>query len=101
MPPMAESRLTRPKRSRWSPSPPPPATARFSADDIQDVVSFPRSFLRRLKPKTIGNRRDWTRFVVVTLDEQNAAGMSPQLLPGAQVLIDRHYNSPPRDHRLT
>ena len=72
-------------------------TARFSADDIQDVVSFPRNLLRRLKPRTIGNRRDWTRFVVVTLDEQSAAGMSPQLLPGAEVLIDRHYNSPPHD----
>jgi transcriptional regulator with XRE-family HTH domain len=70
---------------------------RFSADDVQDAVSFRRSFLRRLKPKIVGNRRDWTRFAVVTLDEQNAAGMSPQLLPGAQVLIDRHYNSPPRE----
>lgn len=68
--------------------------ARFSADDIQDVVSFPASFLRRLKPKTIGNRRDWTRFAVITINEENAAGMSPQLRPGAQVLIDRHYNAP-------
>lgn len=72
-------------------------TARFSADDVQDVVNFRRSFLRRLKPKTIGNRRDWTRFAVVTLGEQNVAGMSPQLLPGSQVLIDRHYNAPARD----
>jgi len=73
--------------------------ARFSTDDIQDVVSFPRNFLRRLKPKTVGNRRDWTRFVVVTLDEQSTAGMAPQLVPGAQVLIDRHYNMPPHDTR--
>lgn len=71
--------------------------ARFSADDIQDVVSFPKSFLRRLKPKTMGNRRDWTRFAVVTLDQQNTDGMSPQLIPGAQVLLDRHYNTPSRD----
>ncbi len=71
--------------------------ARFNADDIQDVVGFPRSFLRRLKPKAIGNRRDWTRFAVVTLDEQNAAGMAPQLRPGAQVLLDRYYNAPGRD----
>jgi hypothetical protein len=58
------------------------------------VVSFRKGFLRRLKPKTIGNRRDWTRFVVVNLDAQNVAGMEPQLLPGAQVLLDRYYNSP-------
>ena len=68
--------------------------ARFSADDIQDVVGFPRSFLRRLKPKTIGNRRDWTRFAVIALDEHHADGMSPQLQAGAQVLLDRHYNAP-------
>lgn len=67
---------------------------RFSTDDIQDVVCFRRSFLRRLKPKTAGNRRDWTRFAVITLDERNTAGMCPQLMPGAHVLIDRHYNSP-------
>jgi hypothetical protein len=70
---------------------------RFSADDIQDVVSFRRSFLRRLKPKTVGNRREWTRFAVVNLDEQSAAGMAPQLQPGVQVLIDRHYNAPAAD----
>ena len=68
--------------------------ARFSAHEIQDVVSFRKSFLRRLKPKTMGNRRDWTRFAVVTLNEANVAGMWPQLLPGSQVLIDRHYNAP-------
>lgn len=68
--------------------------ARFSADDIQDVVSFPASFLRRLKPKTIGNRRDWTRFAITSVDEESAAGMWPQLRPGARVLIDRHYNAP-------
>ena len=70
---------------------------RFSADDIQDIVSFRKSFLRRLKPKTVGNRRDWTRFAVVTLDACHAAGMAPRLQRGAQVLIDRHYNSPSRD----
>jgi transcriptional regulator with XRE-family HTH domain len=69
--------------------------ARFGAHDIQDVVRFRRSFLRRLKPKTLGNRRDWTRFAVVNVDEENAASMAPLLRPGAQVLIDRHYNAPP------
>ena len=67
---------------------------RFSADDVQDVVSFRRSFLRRLKPNADGNRRDWTRFAVINLDEHTAAGMAPQLRPGAQVLLDRHYNAP-------
>jgi len=71
--------------------------ARFSADDIQAAVTFPTSFLRRLKPKTIGNRRDWTRFAVTTVDEGTAAGMWPQLRSGAHVLIDRLYNAPAMD----
>ncbi len=69
--------------------------ARFSADHIQDTVSFRRSFLRRLKPRTAGNRRDWIRFVVVKVDEANAESMAPLLKADAQLLIDRHYNAPP------
>src|SRR5271167_774302 len=68
---------------------------RLSPDDIQDTVSFRRSFLRHLKPRMAGNRRDWTRFVVVNADAKNAAGMAPLLRPGAQLLIDRHCNAPP------
>ncbi len=69
---------------------------RFTADHIQDTVDFRRSFLRRLKPRTLGNRRDWTRFVVVKVDEENAARMAPLLKLGALALIDRHYNAPTR-----
>jgi transcriptional regulator with XRE-family HTH domain len=69
--------------------------ARFSADHIQDTVRFRRSFLRSLKSRTVGNRRDWTRFVVATVDEENASRMAPLLKLDARVLIDRHYNAPP------
>src|SRR6516225_6406693 len=69
--------------------------SRFDAHFIQDTVSFRQSFLRRLKPKMVGNRRDWTRFAVVMVDEDNAASMAPLLNPGALVLIDRHNNTPP------
>ena len=69
--------------------------ARFSADQIQDTVRFRRSFLRRLKSRTVGNRRDWTRFVVVKMDEENARRMAPLLKVDARLLIDRHYNAPP------
>jgi hypothetical protein len=72
--------------------------ARFNADHVQDIVTFRRSFLRRLKPKTMANRRDWTRFVVVRVDEENAAAMYPMLRPQAQVLLDRYYNTPPSAH---
>jgi transcriptional regulator with XRE-family HTH domain len=69
--------------------------SRFSRHDIQDTVSFRQSFLRTLKPHMSGNRRDWTRFVVVQVDEENAAGMMPVVRAGAQVLLDRHHNAPP------
>jgi hypothetical protein len=70
---------------------------RFDADHIQDSVQFPMSLLRRLKQKTVGNRRDWTRFAAVKITEQEAAGMSPLLSPGAMVLLDRYYNAPPTE----
>jgi len=75
-----------------------PAAARkprFSPDDVQDIVAFRRSFLRRLKPHMVGNRRDWTRFVVVRVGDGNTDGMAPLLGHGAQALIDRYCNAPP------
>jgi len=69
--------------------------ARFNAHHIQGTVIFQRSFLRRLKPRAVGNRRDWTRFVAVKLDNEDAVGMAPLLRADALVLIDRHYNAPP------
>lgn len=58
----------------------------------REIQKFRRSFLRKLRPDLHGKRRDWERFVCVRAD---ADGMSmyPRLLPGATVLIDRHYNS--------
>jgi hypothetical protein len=69
--------------------------AHFSPHDIQDTITFRRSFLRRLKPRMSGNRRDWTRFVVISADSENARGMAPLLRQGAQLLVDRHCNAPP------
>lgn len=59
---------------------------------VREIQKFRRSFLRKLRPDLHGKRRDWERFVCVRAD---ADGMSmyPRLLPGATVLIDRHYNS--------
>ena len=71
------------------------AQVRFSPHEVQDTVSFRRSFLRRLKPHMVGNRRDWTRFVVVRVDSEIASGTAPLIRPGAQLLIDRHCNAPP------
>jgi hypothetical protein len=41
----------------------------------------------------LGKRNDWERFVAVKVEAGEGMSMYPRLLPGATVLIDRHYNS--------
>ena len=54
-------------------------SARFSAEQVREAVSFRRSFLRRLKPNDTVNRSDWLRFVLIKLEAAAAAGVSPAL----------------------
>jgi transcriptional regulator with XRE-family HTH domain len=61
-------------------------------DRIRDILKFKRSFLKRLRPAPAQGREQWQRFVLIKLDSQEAMSMYPRLLPGATVLIDRHYN---------
>jgi transcriptional regulator with XRE-family HTH domain len=71
------------------------ATAVVSSGQVRDVLKFKRAFLRRLRPNPIPatTRANWRRFVLIKVDANEAAGMYPRLLPGATVLLDRHYNS--------
>ena len=62
-------------------------------DAVRDMLKFKKSFLRRLRPAASPKRQEWQRFVLIKVDSQEAASMYPRLLPGATVLIDRHYNS--------
>lgn len=61
--------------------------------NVKDVLKFKKSFLRNLRPETEGNRSGWERFVLIKVDAREGMSMYPRLLPGATVLIDRHYNS--------
>lgn len=61
--------------------------------NVRDILKYKRSFLRKLRPAVHGGRRDWARFVAMKIDASNGMSMYPRLLPGATVLIDRHYNS--------
>jgi hypothetical protein len=56
-------------------------------------LKFKRAFLRRVKERTIGARGTWKRFVLIKADAENALAMYPRIVPGATLLIDRHYNS--------
>jgi hypothetical protein len=60
---------------------------------VQSILKFKKSFLRKLKPHTEGDRSQWQRFVLIKLDAREAMTMYPRLTPGATLLIDRHYNS--------
>jgi len=59
---------------------------------VKDILKFKTTFLRRLRAEPEGHRDHWERFVAVRLDGREGMSMYPRLLPGAQVLIDRHYN---------
>jgi phage repressor protein C with HTH and peptisase S24 domain len=60
--------------------------------NVREIQKFKRSFLRKLRPDLHGKRRDWERFVAIKADG-DSMGMYPRILPGAIVLLDRHYNS--------
>ena len=59
---------------------------------VREIHKFKRSFLRKLRSDAGSKRREWERFVAIRADA-DAVSMYPRLLPGATVLIDRHYNS--------
>lgn len=63
------------------------------SDNVQDILKFKKSFLRRLRPEMSGSRDKWHRFVLIKVDAREGMSMFPRLLPGATVLLDRHYNA--------
>src|SRR5260370_2225756 len=65
---------------------------RVMSMNVHEIQKFKRSFLRKLRSEMHGKRGDWERFVAIKTDS-DAMSMYPRLLPGATVLIDRHYNS--------
>jgi hypothetical protein len=60
---------------------------------VKDIHKFKKSFLRKLRSETEGDRSSWLRFVLIRLDAKEAMSMYPRLLPGATLLLDRHYNA--------
>ena len=60
---------------------------------VKDILKIKKSFLRKLRPEIEGDREHWERFVIIRADGREGMSMYPRLLPGATVLVDRHYNS--------
>jgi phage repressor protein C with HTH and peptisase S24 domain len=63
------------------------------SDQVKDILKFKKAFLRRLRAEMETPREDWTRFVLVKVDAHDGMSMYPRLLPGATLLLDRHYNA--------
>jgi SOS-response transcriptional repressor LexA len=61
--------------------------------NVKEILKFKKTFLRKLKAETEGDRESWERFVLIKVDGREGMSMYPRLLPGATVLLDRHYNS--------
>ncbi len=60
---------------------------------VKEVLKFKKSFLRRLRTEVEGGHDGWQRFVILKADAREGMSMCPRILPGAMLLIDRHYNS--------
>jgi hypothetical protein len=65
----------------------------ITRENVKDILKFKKSFLKRLRPEMVSARDEWRRFVLIKVDAREAMSMFPRLLPGATLLIDRHYNS--------
>ncbi|HEY6768205.1 MAG TPA: LexA family transcriptional regulator [Candidatus Sulfotelmatobacter sp.] len=62
--------------------------------NVKEILKFKKTFLKKLKPETAGGERvAWERFVMIRLDADESMSMYPRLMPGATLLLDRHYNS--------
>ena len=66
---------------------------RMARRNVWEILKFRRSFLNDLRPSCDDARAQWERFVALRVDARQGISMFPRLLPGATVLIDRHYNS--------
>jgi len=61
--------------------------------NVKEILKFKKTFLKKLRAEPEGDRDHWERFVLIKADAREGMSMYPRLLPGATLLIDRHYNS--------
>ncbi|HLW84650.1 MAG TPA: LexA family transcriptional regulator [Candidatus Sulfotelmatobacter sp.] len=66
---------------------------RIASMNVKEIVKFKKSFLRKLRTESEGDRAGWERFVLIKADSHEGMSMYPRLMPGATLLLDRHYNS--------
>jgi transcriptional regulator with XRE-family HTH domain len=60
---------------------------------VIETVEVPAAGLKANRWWTQEKYARWQRYVAVRVDAQQATAMDPLLIPGAAVIIDRHYRS--------
>jgi transcriptional regulator with XRE-family HTH domain len=68
-------------------------TPRITRGMTREILKFPTGFLRSLRPACERARAQWERFLAMQVEPREGMSMFPRLLPGATILVDRHYNS--------
>ena len=61
--------------------------------NVKEILKFKKTLLKKMRSEIEGDREHWERFVAIKADARDGMSMYPRLLPGAAILIDRHYNS--------
>ena len=61
--------------------------------NVREIMKFKKTFLKRMRASMEGDRDNWERFVLIRVDAHEGMSMYPRMLPGAVLLIDRHYNA--------
>jgi hypothetical protein len=65
----------------------------FQPSQILSNYPVPAQMLANLRTYCRPSRRSWQRFVAIRLRSAQIEGMEPLLMPGALVIVDRHYTS--------
>lgn len=67
---------------------------RINRGVIRETLKFSANFLRGLRSLCEPARAHWERFVALRVDARDGMSMFPRLMPGAIILVDRHYHAP-------
>ncbi|MDP9050160.1 MAG: helix-turn-helix domain-containing protein [Acidobacteriota bacterium] len=62
-------------------------------EGVIETVQVAASALRGIRWWAPDKYAEWLRYVAVRADAQEAAAMDPLIVPGAVVVLDRHYHS--------
>jgi len=66
-------------------------TPNLPVSPSSDVIKLKNSLLGNPRPKMVGSRKGWDRFVAIKVEKDSS--MAPKIAAHSVVIIDRHYNA--------